>query len=125
MCQCIYMYMYIYIYIYIHIFVHMHIHIWVHTHTHTHIYIYIYLYIYIYIYVCIYMYVYVVIVGQAEWGRARAWEQGSVGARAALSHTMHQLNGFRKSTPPQNRQRNVLIGKSKQQVVDSVGGLTF
>ena len=31
---------------------------------------------------------------------------------AVLFHTMHLLNGFRKSTPPQNRQLIVLIENS-------------
>ena len=38
---------------------------------------------------------------------------------------MYRLNGFRKSTPPQNRQLIVLIGKNEQRVDDFVGELTF
>ena len=41
------------------------------------------------------------------------------------SHTMCQLNCFRRSTPPQNRQLNVLISHRKQQVDDFVGELAF
>ena len=41
-----------------------------------------------------------------------------------LSHIMYQLDGFRKSSPPQNRQLVVLISKNKQQVDDLVGELT-
>ena len=38
---------------------------------------------------------------------------------------MYQFNGFRKSTPPQNRQLNVLTSRSKHEVDDVVGELTF
>jgi hypothetical protein len=38
---------------------------------------------------------------------------------------MYILISFRKSTPQQNRQLNILIGNSKQQVDDLVGELTF
>ena len=41
------------------------------------------------------------------------------------SDRKYLLISFRKSTPPQNRQLNILIGNSKQQVVDFVGELTF
>ena len=34
-------------------------------------------------------------------------------------------SGFGKSTPPQNRQLNILISNSKQQVDDVVGEVTF
>ena len=34
-------------------------------------------------------------------------------------------NGFRKSTPPQNRQLNISISNSKNRVDNSVGELTF
>ena len=42
-----------------------------------------------------------------------------------LSHTMNELNGFRNSTPSQNRQLIISIVTSKQQVHDFVGELTF
>ena len=45
--------------------------------------------------------------------------------KVLLSHTMYSLISFRKSTPPQNRQFNLSISNSKQQVDDLVGGLTF
>jgi hypothetical protein len=38
---------------------------------------------------------------------------------------MHLLNGFRKSTPPQNRRHIVFIGNSKQYLDNFVGELTF
>jgi len=44
---------------------------------------------------------------------------------AFLSDTMYLLISFRMSTPPQNRQLNILIGNSKQYVDDFVGELTF
>ena len=44
---------------------------------------------------------------------------------ATSSHRMHQLNGLRQSTPPQNRQHIVLISNSNQYVEDFVGGVTF
>ena len=42
-----------------------------------------------------------------------------------LSHGIYLLISFRKSIPAQNRQLNVLISKSKQEVDDFVGELTF
>ena len=42
-----------------------------------------------------------------------AFRTGCGGARLE-SHTIYQLNGFRKSTPPQNRQLVLLISSSKQ-----------
>ena len=42
-----------------------------------------------------------------------------------LSDTIYSLDGFRKSTPPQNCQLLVLIRDSKQQFDDFVGELTF
>ena len=39
---------------------------------------------------------------------------------SGLSHTLYQLNGFRKSTPSQNHQLVVLISNSKQYVDDFV-----
>ena len=42
-----------------------------------------------------------------------------------LSHRMYLLISFRKSTPPQNRQLDILISKSEQSVDDFRGGLTF
>ena len=42
-----------------------------------------------------------------------------------VSHTMYQSNGFRESTPPQNRQLNVLISDSKRLGDDFEGGGTF
>ena len=42
-----------------------------------------------------------------------------------LSDTMYLLISFRKSTPPQNRQLNILIGNSKRSVDEFVGELTF
>ena len=42
-----------------------------------------------------------------------------------LSHTMYKLDGFRQSTPSQDRQLIVLIGKSQQQVHNFVVELTF
>jgi len=42
-----------------------------------------------------------------------------------LSHSMIQLNGFEKSTLPQNRQLFVLISDSTQKVDDFVGELTI
>jgi len=38
---------------------------------------------------------------------------------------MYLLISFRKSTPPQNRQLNILVSDSKQKVDDFVGELTF
>jgi hypothetical protein len=38
---------------------------------------------------------------------------------------MYLLISIGKSTPPQNRQRNILDGKSKQLVDDFVGEMTF
>jgi len=38
-----------------------------------------------------------------------------------LSHKMYQLKGFRKSTPPQNRQ----LSNSRQKVDDFGGGVDF
>ena len=42
-----------------------------------------------------------------------------------LSHRMYLLISFRKSNPPQNRQLDILISDSKQQVVDFCGGVDF
>ena len=42
-----------------------------------------------------------------------------------LSHRMYLLISFTESTPPQNRQLNILISNSKQPVDDFVGELTF
>jgi hypothetical protein len=42
-----------------------------------------------------------------------------------VSHTIYQLNGFEKSTPPQDRQLIVLISNSKQYADDCMGELTF
>ena len=44
---------------------------------------------------------------------------------SSLSDTIHLLISFRKATPPQNRQLNILISNAKQQVDDCVGELTF
>ena len=41
------------------------------------------------------------------------------------SDTMYWLISFRESTPPQNRQVNIVVSNNKQQVDDFVGGLTF
>ena len=38
---------------------------------------------------------------------------------------MHSFIGFRKSTPPQHRQLNILVGNSRQYVDDFMGVLTF
>ena len=38
---------------------------------------------------------------------------------------MYLLISFRKSTPPQNRQLNILISNSKQKVQNFVGGGDF
>ena len=43
----------------------------------------------------------------------------------SLPVTMYVLNSFTKSTPPKNRQLNILICNSKQRVEDFVGELTF
>ena len=40
---------------------------------------------------------------------------------ATLSHTMHWFNGFRKSIPPKNRQRIIIIGNCRKNVAE----LTF
>ena len=40
-------------------------------------------------------------------------------------HRKYSLISLRKSTPPQNRQLNILISNSEQCVDDFVGGLTF
>ena len=45
--------------------------------------------------------------------------------RASLSDTMQSLISFRKSTPPQNLQLNILIIDSQQQIDDFVSELTF
>jgi len=42
-----------------------------------------------------------------------------------LSHTIYELDCFRKSTPPQNRGLIVSIRNSNKQVDDFVGELTF
>jgi hypothetical protein len=47
------------------------------------------------------------------------------GTMMTLSHRMYSLNGFRKSTPPQNRQPNISIRNSKEQIGDFVGKLAF
>ena len=65
---------------------------------------------------------------EAGWGaEARRMEgQRRVDAYSPgkdLSHSLYLLNGFRKSTPPQNRQLLVSIGNSKRQVDD--GGVDF
>jgi len=52
----------------------------------------------------------------------RAWSRQTV---EVLSDTLYQLNGFRKSTSPQNRQLIVLMGNSKQEGENIVGELTF
>ena len=58
-------------------------------------------------------------------------ETGSAGCGEALlqapslSHIMHSLITFRKSTPQQNRQINISISNSKQQVDDFVRELTL
>ena len=39
--------------------------------------------------------------------------------------TVYSLISFRKSTAPQNRQLDVLISNSQQQVNDLVGGVTI
>jgi len=44
---------------------------------------------------------------------------------ANSSHTMHALNGSRKSYPVPNRQLIVLSSDSKQELDDFVGELTF
>ena len=46
-------------------------------------------------------------------------------ATGILSDTMCSFISFRKSTPPQNRQLGILIGKSKPYVHDFVGELIF
>ena len=43
----------------------------------------------------------------------------------SLSHRMYSFDGFRKSTPPQNRQRMVRFYSLKQQSADLVGGVTY
>ena len=40
-------------------------------------------------------------------------------------HRMYSLISFRKSTPPQESQLNILISDSKQEADDYVGELTF
>ena len=57
--------------------------------------------------------------------RTRAEAKATLERAVISSHSMNLLIRFRKSTPPQNRQLNVLIGNSKQQVDDFVGELTF
>ena len=42
-----------------------------------------------------------------------------------LSDRMYLLISFRKSTPPQNRQLNILISSYTEQVDGFGGGLTF
>ena len=44
---------------------------------------------------------------------------------ATLSHRMYFFIGFRKSTPPQNRQHIILISDDKEQVYDFVRELTL
>ena len=50
--------------------------------------------------------------------------EGAVGV-ANSSDMMYLLISFRKSTPPQNRQLNIVTKNSKQQVDDFVVKLTF
>ena len=49
----------------------------------------------------------------------------AAGGVAPVSDTLYSSISFRKSIPPQNRQLNVPISDSKQQVDDFVGDLTF
>ena len=42
-----------------------------------------------------------------------------------LSDTMYLLIGVRKATPPENRQLDILVSRSKEQVDDFVGVLTL
>ena len=42
-----------------------------------------------------------------------------------LSHRKYLSSCFRKSTPPHNRQHNILYSNSKQQFDDFMGGATF
>ena len=42
-----------------------------------------------------------------------------------LSDTMHLSFSFRKATPPQNRQLDILISNGNQYVNDFVGDFTF
>ena len=44
---------------------------------------------------------------------------------SGVSLTVYSLNGFRESTPPQNRQLTILIGNSKKEVDDFLGEFTF
>ena len=44
---------------------------------------------------------------------------------ANLSDTIDLLISFRTSTPPQNRQLDILVSNSEQQVDNFVGELTF
>ena len=49
------------------------------------------------------------------------WGRASQVHPLPSSHIMYELNGFRKSTPPQNRQLIVLTSDSKQWVNDFAG----
>ena len=44
---------------------------------------------------------------------------------ALISYRVYELISVRESTPPQNRDFNILIGNSKHQVDDLEGMLTF
>ena len=75
-----------------------------------HIYIYLYIdvdkYIFISIYVCM---------GDGALESNMGWHpDAQVRALSLLVYTMSYFNAFRKSTPPQNHQRIVLISESKQ-----------
>ena len=72
----------------------------------------------------------------AEWRRRPPSESSNMAAATRASRraprretgappVVYQLNGFRKSTPPQSRQLIVLISDSKQKVDHLVGELTF
>ena len=53
------------------------------------------------------------------------WPRGQISSFWVLSHRMHSLIGFRKSTPPQYRQLVVYYYLSKCSVDGVVGELTF
>ena len=57
------------------------------------------------------------------WGESRRGLACRSSSPRSSSLTMHYSNGFRKSSPPQNRQLIVLISNSKQLVDDVTGGV--
>ena len=76
--------------------------IYIHLSIFTYLYIYIFINIYIYISKGKYIYIYIYV--RIEMPCATLSHVRNAFA-CGISHIMYQLNGFRKSTPPQKRQR--------------------